>query len=333
LLRDADADVRLRAAQGLTAAGVTEAVPVLIGLLTDGPPETAWRAEELLERLAGKEAPPLAATGEGAARARWRDAWAGWWREYGECLDLAGAARGPQQLGLTLCVEWNTGRVYEVGWDGKLRWQLNISGPMDAQVLPGGRVLIAEAGARRVTERDLKGNVLWEVAVESEPISCRRLPSGNTFIGTRDGVREVTRDGQVAVRHQAEGSPYFHGVSRMRNGHYVYITNDGLIVELNAAGRKVRTVQVPREGSWGAVEALPGGRYLVCNYGTGRVLEVNGAGKVLWERTVPGACGVVRLPSGNTLLGCSDRAVEIDRAGKVVWERSSDGFVRRIHRR
>ena len=47
--------------------------------------------------------------------------------------------------------------------EGKTRWEITgVMNPMDAQVLPGNRVLIAEFGANRVTERNLKGEILWE---------------------------------------------------------------------------------------------------------------------------------------------------------------------------
>ena len=102
---------------------------------------------------------------------------------------------------------------------------------------------------------------------------------------------------------------------------------------MDAAGKQVRSLALGKEGSWGDVEALPGGRYLVCNYGSGRVFEIDAAGKVQWEQQLPGACGVSRLPNSTTLVACSARAAEIDRTGRVLWERLRDGFVRRAHRR
>jgi HEAT repeat protein len=333
LLTDADARVRLRAAQGLVLGGDKDAVPVLLELLADGPEELTWRAEELLQRLAGEDAPALTVkAGNAPDRAAWRDAWRRWWKENGERADLGRLTQAPAPLGLTLCVEWNTNRVYECGRDGKVRWQLQVNGPLDAQMLPGNRVLVAESAPGRVTERDLQGNVLWEYKVEGEALNCRRLPNGNTFVGTRNAVLEVTRQGQVVARHMVDNA-YFHAVTRTHGGHFVYLTSTGTLGELDAAGKQVRSLALGKEGSWGDVEALPGGRYLVCNYGSGRVFEIDAAGKVQWEQQLPGACGVSRLPNSTTLVACSARAAEIDRTGRVLWERLSDGFVRRAHRR
>ena len=87
--------------------------------------------------------------------------------EKGEGFDLSEYKEAERLLGYTLGVEYNTGQVWECDLDGSIRWELcDLEGPMDAQVLPNGNVLIAEADAHRVTERDLKGKVLWEQKIE-----------------------------------------------------------------------------------------------------------------------------------------------------------------------
>jgi hypothetical protein len=90
LLGDDDPLVRLRAAQGLLAGRDKEAVPALVALLADGPPETAHEAEDMLLWLAGDRAPKGVTLGEDrAARAKCREAWAAWWKQNGDGLDLA----------------------------------------------------------------------------------------------------------------------------------------------------------------------------------------------------------------------------------------------------
>src|SRR5690606_39745869 len=51
-----------------------------------------------------------------------------------------------------------------------------------------------------------------------------------------------------------------------------------------------------------------------------RILEVNAAGKVVWEYAIPTAVGADRLPNGNTLItnGQANEVLEVDRAGKIV---------------
>src|SRR5262249_44458139 len=57
LLTDASPAVRLRAAQGLLAARDKSAVPALIRLVGELPLASLWRIEEVLNRLAGEQAP------------------------------------------------------------------------------------------------------------------------------------------------------------------------------------------------------------------------------------------------------------------------------------
>ncbi len=121
-------------------------------------------------------------------RRKCRDAaWAAWWKDKGDKVDVGRYVEEERPLGYTLGVEYNTGRVWECDIDGSIRWEVrDLEGPMDAQVLPNGNVLIAEADARRVTERDLKGAVLWEKKIDGEPSGCQRLADGNTFVFTCD---------------------------------------------------------------------------------------------------------------------------------------------------
>src|SRR2546425_634355 len=188
LLTDQDARVRLWAAQGLLGAGDRSAVPTLIALLGEGPVGLAWRAEELLSRAAGDGA-PHASMGDASADARLklRDAWAAWWRDQGQHIDLTHFEDLQHQLGLTLVAEMDSNKVWEFGPDGKPRWKLqNLQGPMDAQLLPNGHVLVAEYQGRCVTEHDLHGHVTWSKRVNGSPICCQRLANGNTFIATHN---------------------------------------------------------------------------------------------------------------------------------------------------
>jgi hypothetical protein len=89
LLKDANAMVRLRAAQGLTAGGDRTAIPVLVALVGEGDSQVAEWADDLLSRLAGEQAPkPTPGTDAGSRRKR-RAAWEAWWQANETKLDLA----------------------------------------------------------------------------------------------------------------------------------------------------------------------------------------------------------------------------------------------------
>jgi hypothetical protein len=332
LFTDRDQRVRFRAAESLLAARDKEAVLALIGLLADAPNDLAWQAEEMLGRLAGEKAPALSVTDGGAdGRKKCLEAWQAWWKAQGGQLDLARFQESDRLLGLTLGIEYNTGRVWECRPDGSLRWELrNLSGPMEAQVLPNGRVLIAESTKQLVSERDARGNIVWQLKTEGEPTGVQRLPNGHTFVSSYNKAAEYDQGGkQLYSIGLGSGS---NAIRKHRNGNVIFAT-DGEIVELNTAGNRVRGIPLPRDGMWVGIQDLPGDRFMVANSSSGRVLELDKTGKVLWESTVPGACGVCRLTSGHTLVSTSGRVVELNREGKAVWEFKSAGYVRRVHRR
>jgi hypothetical protein len=142
----------------------------------------------------------------------------------------------------------------------------------------------------------------------------------------------VDKEKNVLFEHKM-GTGYLHAVRRTRNGHFVGIGSGGEIYHHDAQGKLVREVKVMHEGTWGDVDILPDGNYLVANYGSGFIRSVNHKGGTVWEAKVDGACGVEQLPSGQFLIGSSKSSMMVDRNGKVLWEVKSEGFVRRSHRR
>jgi hypothetical protein len=88
-LDDAVPAVRFRAAQGLILGGDANGLPVLIGLLVNGPLNDALQAEDLLSVLAQGKGPaePLGDTNE--QRQKCHDAWKDWLQKNKESLDLA----------------------------------------------------------------------------------------------------------------------------------------------------------------------------------------------------------------------------------------------------
>ena len=330
LLKDADALVRWRAARGLLEGRDRAAMATVLLLLENAPLPVAVQAEELLYLLAGEQAPAVSLSDAGDRR-KCRDAWRAWWDAHGDKVDLARAADRRQLLGLTLGIEFNTGRVWECGRDGKMRWELtNLAGPMEAQVLPGNRVLIVESHGRRVSERDFKGHVLWEKTLTVDPSGCQRLPNDNTFISSYRGVQEFDRDGKLLYDFRLPANS--NAIRKHKNGHIIYAL-DKEIVEIDTAGNRVRSVPLPPHNMYVGIQDLPGDHFLVANSSSGRVLEVDAHGKIVWEGKVAGACGVWRVPSGNTLVATNGRVVELDRRGQKVWEVSTKGYVRRVHRR
>jgi hypothetical protein len=335
LLADKNTRVRFRAAEGLIAAQDKAAVPPLIELLVDAPDAELGDVEELLARLGGESAPDTPSSDTLAGRKKSRAAWAQWWKDKGPALDLAKALEGEPFLGLTVVPEMHANKVWECGKDGKPLWTLqNLECPIDAQVLPGRRVLVAELNGGRVTERDRDGKVLWEYKVNT-PIYCRRLSNGQTFIATNHRYSIVTHDGKEVMSYEPpEGNPFFmHSVQRLRNGHVVVVSMAGQIRELDAAGKEVRTINLDQQAGWNGITGTPKGTYLVAN-GSGVVEEIDTTGKKIWEYKIPGACYASRLPNGNTLVVSNSAGLtEVDRDGKTMWSQNMTTSLWRGHRR
>jgi hypothetical protein len=336
LLEDDDVRVRFRAALGLVAAKDKRAVATLVDLLADGPVEMTERVEVMLMHIAGEQAAGIYRAGTSAAeRKKWRDAWARWWDANSPRIDLASIPERPPFLNLTLLPEMNANKIWECTADGKQRWQISdLQTPIDAHALPTGRVLVAEMAGNRVTERDRQGKVRWEFKVQ-RPVVCQRLANGNTYIGTNHKVFEVTPAGKEVFAYSPEADFYIHSSHRLANGHVVCLSMTGIVREVNTAGKEVRSFNLGQAGgrNWSGVEGLPGKRYLVADCAKGEVLEVNAAGKPLWQFQMAGACYANRLPNGNTLVAAGTKVVEVDKKGKVVWSKNLASSLWRVHRR
>src|SRR5262249_7487433 len=156
-----------------------EAVPALIDLLAELPADQGGPVEDLLQRLAGDQSPEAPRGGDAEALQAYRERWAGWWRQNGANADLSRLApakpRGPL-LVLNAGAKGPT-RVMELDKSGKELWAFD--GPEyigDGEVVGPDRVLLAETGPGRVTERTFKGEVVWKVEAKGA-CACQRLPN------------------------------------------------------------------------------------------------------------------------------------------------------------
>jgi hypothetical protein len=334
LLTDSDPRVRFEAAAVLAASGERSALPVLLALLADAPLPLAWQTEDLLCRLVVEQSPPPGlGNGTVAERRRSRENWEAWWQANGAKADLARMKHDEPYRGLTLVCEYDgppsNGRIFEQTQDGKVRWELTgLAGPNDVQLLPGGRVLIAERNGGKVSERDRQGKVLWQFTTSS-PVACQRLPGGNTLVATFNDLLEVTPEGKTV--HSLQHRTGFRHALRLRNGNILYVASNGEIGELDASWKPIRTITPANWGSgagyWASVEPLPGARFLVVYGGANKVVELDSSGKVVWEHNQASPVFATRLRNGNTLISCFEgRAlVEVTRDGREIHKQSLPG--------
>src|SRR5260370_1389271 len=205
-------------------------------------------------------------------------------------------------------------RIGEIGLDGKERWHIDgIQNPWDAQVLAGDRVLIAEFQAGRVTERNFKGDVLWERSAQN-PIGCQRLINGNTFIICRNQLVEVTRDGKEVFKHDRPDYGIM-GAYKLRNGKIIMFTNNGMSIRMDANGKEEKSFSVGHLMWGGGGDVLPNGHVLMPQWNGNKVVEYDQDGKVVWEAAFQWPSSASRLPNGNTLVASqnNNKIVEFNR--------------------
>jgi hypothetical protein len=335
LLHDSDATVRLQVARELASVGDRQAVPVLIELLAQLPVDEAEQAEEVLFCLAGPHAPATPLGPDTLGQQKCRDAWRSWWRAHGEQVEMAALKDREPQLGYTLLVLLQDNRVVEWDREGKLRWQITgLAAPLDAEVLPGRRVLIAEHDAKCITERNFQGEILWEKKLTEPPIHVHRLPDGRTFIATRKQLLEVDRSGSRSVIRYHSDTSAIITARRFHDGRIGCIEK-GSYFELSAAGEELKRFAVPPGVfTTNALTLLPNGRLLIASYGGGTVQEYDRSGKVVWEVKLGRPLCALRLPGGHTLVSSQDMVlVEFDRAGKEIARRDAPGHPCQIRRR
>lgn len=341
LLTDSDLGVRQAAAAALTVAGDKEAVPVLIDLLGELPVEKTWSAQDILHQLAGDKA-PLATMGEKPEeRKRYRDAWADWWKNNAASTDLAKLISSPGYLGYTLLIEVSNnnsiGRVAEVGRDGKIRWQIgNLHYPVDAQVLPGERVLVTEWDGNKVIEYDFRGNQIWKKeGFTGRATNSQRLPNGNTFICTTNELLEVDRTGKAVytIRVNQGLTAGYRGA----NGDIVCLRNDGQCVRYDTAGKELKSFPSNRDTSWtSGIDLARNGNVLITQPSPNqKVTEYSPDGKVVKEWNAPQVTTATKLSNGNILAASHNdqKVIELDPSGKQVWEYKDEYHIFRAKRR
>jgi streptogramin lyase len=327
LLKDTDPTVRLRTALALASSGDKQAVPILIASIGELPAEQTWQVEEYLFLLAADKAPTTTSGSDPTSRAKARDAWAAWWRQHGDTVDVTVPEPTQRTVGLTLVVEQfdpnrRAGRVLEFDPSGRVRWQLDsLPMLMDARVVSSDRVLLVEQGTNRVVERDLKGNVLWQVQAINA-FTCERLRNGHTFIASRQFFVEVDREGKEVSRFNRPADN-IASAQRLPDGQIVFVTYQGQYIRLDASGKEVKNVRVPFIVNQAHnVTFLPNDHLLVGLYNNNKVAEYNLEGKMVWEAPVPSPGLATRLRNGHTLVVSQGtmRVVELDRSGKTVLE-------------
>ena len=340
MLTDKDPAVRLKTALALAGARERDAVPTLIKLIGELPTGQSAPAEEYLYRVAQDQAPTDLPPGDkGDNRKKRQTAWEKWWKANGDRVVLVD--RYPPNAveryhGYILLVMPQNGVVTELGADRKPRWELKgLRWPRDAIVLGPDRILVAEYNGNCITERNLRGEILWQKQLPGcYPVAVQRLRNGHTFITCQNKLVEIDRGGREVLSIDRPQNDTVMA-RKMRDGQIILVSQNSACVRLDATGKELK--QFPVQMAWhNGIDILANGHVIIPAIWMNRVIEYDQEGKSVWEVNSMQPMAACRLPSGNTLVGNQmwpSKVLELDATGKQVSEISSSNHVYRIRTR
>jgi hypothetical protein len=288
-LGSGDAKVKLLAARALLQAGDSTAIPALIEMLGSADIPTCNRAFQVLRTATGKNDIVYTAYAAAADRNKQIQSWRDWYEASKESIKLKLPLPDTgTQLGRTLICSQNRSQVVEIDATGKEISRRAIPQPWSGVGLPNGNRLIAcTTPPFQVVEYDSDWKEVWKVD---------GLPSGTWSVD-----RSLDGTTVLACLEAAQ------------------------IIEVKAGGKE-KKVLWRGDGSGRPVFAkrLESGNTLICLQGPNKVIEIDAAGKQVWEAgNLVNPFSAQRLESGNTLIaamvnGANGTIVEVDTGGKQV---------------
>src|SRR5262249_129480 len=135
-------------------------------------------------------------------------------------------------LGYTLLIQSNNNQIVELDQKRQVRWTMTgLMSPWDAHFINNNRILVAEYNGQKVTERNLKGDILWSKQLNFYPMQAERLKNGQTFIVGQNVLLTVDRSGREVSR--IERPHDIRSARRLPNGQIVVVTSNRQILRLD----------------------------------------------------------------------------------------------------
>lgn len=218
----------------------------------------------------------------------------------------------------------------------------------DGWLLPDGHLLLAVNKGKdhpggAVVEVDREGKVVFTFeGTQSEVNTVQPLENGRILLteaGDRPRLLEVDRSGKILVDVPLRAQTKDHHLQtrmarKLANGHYlVPQLLDKVVREYDPTGQVVWEAKTPN-WPFTAIRLDDGNTLVSCTVGD-LVVEFDPRGEVAWQvsnddlpgRPIADACGVQRLPNGNTLIasyragGDAVKLTEVTRDKTIVWTR------------
>ncbi len=237
------------------------------------------------------------------------------------------------------------GQTYILDASGRQVWSYPHS-TRDGWVLPDGRILLALSKSKEhpggaVVEVDRDGHErLIHEGTQSEVNTAQPLVDGRILLteaGDKPRLLEMDRSGKVVVEVPLHAQTKDHHLQtrmarKLANGNYlVPQLLDKVVREYTPKGEIVWEVKTP-DWPFTAIRLDDGNTLIGCTVGN-LVIEVDPQGKVVWQvtnedlagRPIADACGVQRLPNGNTIItsyrakGNEVKLTEVTPKKEIVW--------------
>jgi hypothetical protein len=177
------------------------------------------------------------------------------------------------------------------------------------------------------------GHVVWSYTHpgRGEISDAVLQPNGNVLFAHQFGVTEITLDKKVVWNLDAPPQTEIHTAQPIGAGSVWFIQNGNpakFIVMNKGTGKIEHQFELPVKnpasvhGQFRQARLTAAGTILVTHMDSGKLVEYDLDGKVLWSHDAPSCWSAKPLENGNILIaGSSAKFVrEINRKGETVWE-------------
>ncbi len=238
------------------------------------------------------------------------------------------------------------GETYIRDGTGKILWQYPHAS-RDGWVLSSGNVLLALSNGKKypggaVVEVTRDGKVVFEFkGTQAEVNTVQAIGDDRILLteaGNKPRLLEVDRQGKIVVEVALQAQTKNHHLQsrmsrKLANGNYlVPQLLDRVVREYTPEGKVTWEVKTPNM-PFTAIRLDDGNTLIGCTLGH-LAIEVDPKGKTVWQvsnddlagKPINDACGVQRLPNGNTVItshharGNEIKLTEVTREKKIVWQ-------------
>src|SRR5262249_23176203 len=138
----------------------------------------------------------------------------------------------------------NNNQIVELDQKRQVRFTMTgLMSPWDAHFISNNRILVAEYNGQKVTERNLKGDILWTKQLNFYPMQAERLKNGQTFIVGQTARPTGARSGGEATR--TERPHDIRSARKLPNGQIVVVTSNRQILRLDRQGKVIKECTIP----------------------------------------------------------------------------------------